>query len=140
MLNPELRKKIKELQLNYKDEVQPELLIPIPNRYRRNYEIVTQTDEFTSLCPLNAGQPDYAHITIRYVPDEYLIELKSLKFYYGSYRTVMIFHEDIANKMLDDLVAAIKPLEMTIEAAFTIRGGLHTTVIAEYSKPINKNK
>lgn len=134
MLSLELKQKIKGLQLNYTDKVQPELLIPIPNRYKRNYEIVTETDEFTSLCPLNAGQPDYAHITIKYVPDEYLVELKSLKFYYGSYRTVMIFHEDIANKMLDDLVNAIHPLKMTITAAFTIRGGLHTTVTAQYIK------
>lgn len=135
-LDPGIARRIHNLRLNYTNEPQPDLLICIPNRYQgKNYTIVTRTSEFTSLCPLNTGQPDYATIIIEYVPNDLLVELKSLKFYYGSFRTAKIFHEDVPNKILDDLVVRLRPKKMKVVGNFTIRGGLHTDVICEYKEP-----
>ncbi|OGF60101.1 MAG: NADPH-dependent 7-cyano-7-deazaguanine reductase QueF [Candidatus Fischerbacteria bacterium RBG_13_37_8] len=99
----------------------------------RDYEIVIECPEFTCLCP-KTGQPDFASITIAYIPDTLCIELKSLKLYIWSYRNEGAFHEAVANKILDDLVWACKPRSMKITADFNLRGGIHTTVIAEYKK------
>ena len=97
----------------------------------RDYEIRFETEEFTCLCPLT-GQPDFATIRIRYVPDERCVELKSLKLYLWSFRDEGHFHEAVTNRMLDDLVALLRPRRMTIEADFRIRGGIHTTVEASH--------
>ena len=97
----------------------------------RDYEIRFECDEFTCLCP-RTGQPDFASLTISYVPDEECLELKSLKLYLWSYRDVGAHHEDVVNRMLDDLVAACSPRSMTIVGDFFIRGGIHTVVTAEY--------
>lgn len=96
-------------------------------------EIVITTNEFTSVCPWS-GLPDFAELTIKYIPDKKCIELKSLKYYLHSYRNVGIFYEHVVNRILDDLVKVCEPLKMEIIAKFTIRGGLQTTVRAEYSK------
>lgn len=96
-------------------------------------EIVITTDEFTSVCPWS-GLPDFAHLVIKYIPDKKCIELKSLKYYLHSYRNVGIFYEHVVNRILDDLVGVCDPVKMEIEARFTIRGGLQTTVKAEYNK------
>src|SRR5262249_54027843 len=86
---------------------------------------------FTCLCPMT-GQPDFATIRIRYVPDARCIELKSLKLYLWSYRSEGAFHEAVTNRILDDLVAVLSPRRMTVEGDFFVRGGIHTTVVAEH--------
>lgn len=103
---------------------------PFPGR---DYHIDLECPEFTCLCP-KTGQPDFATIRIRYVPDEFCVELKSLKLYFWSYRNDGAFHETVTNKIRDDFVKAVKPRRMTIEADFYIRGGIHTVVTANYSK------
>jgi len=109
-MDEQLKKRVGELKLEYKTHPQKELLLAMPNPCPdREYEEEMVTSEFTTLCPLNPGQPDYATITIRYVPDKQIIELKSLKFYLTSYRMVEIFFEEATNRILDDLVNAVKP-------------------------------
>jgi 7-cyano-7-deazaguanine reductase len=131
----ELKKKVRSLKLEYKANPQKELLIAMPNPYPdRDYEEETVTSEFTSLCPLNPGQPDYATLTIKYAPDKQIIELKSLKFYLASYRMVEIFYEEATNRILDDLVNAVKPRRMEILAEWNIRGGIGTKVKVSYNK------
>jgi 7-cyano-7-deazaguanine reductase len=99
----------------------------------RDYEIEIVAPEFTSVCP-KTGQPDFGTMTLRYVPDHKCVELKSLKFYLQRFRNEGIFYENVTNKILDDLVAAIQPRRMTLEAAFTARGGIITTVTAKFEK------
>jgi 7-cyano-7-deazaguanine reductase len=131
----ELKKRVKSLRLTYKAYPQKELLIAMPNPYPdREYEEEMGTSELTSLCPLNPGQPDYATITIKYVPDKQIIELKSLKFYLASYRMVEIFYEEATNRILEDLVNAVKPRRMEIMAEWNIRGGIGTKVKVSYNK------
>jgi len=106
-----------------------------PNpRPERDYEIAIRCPEFTSVCP-KTGQPDFGEILIRYVPDRACVELKSLKLYLTGYRSRGIFYEAATNQILDDLVAACAPRRMTVTGAFTARGGITTTVIAEHHKP-----
>jgi len=100
-------------------------------RTGRPYEIRFEVPEFTCMCP-KTGQPDFATIYIRYVPRELCVELKSLKLYFWSYRDVGAFHEDVTNRILDDLVRVLDPEEMTIEADFYVRGGIHTVVEASH--------
>jgi 7-cyano-7-deazaguanine reductase len=97
----------------------------------RNYEIRIECPEFTCVCP-KTGQPDFASISICYVPDRLCVELKSLKFYLGSFRDEGHFHEAVTNYILDDLVTALAPRKMRIEADFNVRGGIHTIVAAEH--------
>ena len=99
----------------------------------RDYVIRFETDEFTCLCP-KTGQPDFATIRIEYVPDSLCVELKSLKLYLWSFRNEGGFHEDVTNRILDDLVAAVRPRRLRVEGDFNIRGGIHTTVIVEHSR------
>ena len=98
---------------------------------KRDYQIVHVAPEFTSVCP-KTGQPDFGEITIRYVPAKLCVELKSLKLYLQSFRNEGVFYEDIINRILDDLVAALKPRRMTVSGEFTPRGGLHSIVTAEH--------
>ncbi len=104
----------------------------------REYEIDLECPEFTCLCP-KTGQPDFAMIRISYVPDEFCVELKSLKLYFWSYRNEGAFHEAVTNKILDDLTKATRPRRMTVEADFYVRGGIHTVVRAHYSKKSRRN-
>lgn len=97
----------------------------------RDYLIDTVAPEFTSLCP-KTGQPDFGELTIIYQPGGVCFELKSLKMYLQSYRNIGAFYEDVTNRILDDLVAVTSPKWMRIEAAFTPRGGIRTTVIIEH--------
>ncbi|HJU82810.1 MAG TPA: preQ(1) synthase [Holophagaceae bacterium] len=99
----------------------------------RPFEIVFTTEEFTCLCPLT-GQPDFAHITIRYQPDQLCVESKSLKLYLWHFRDQGAFHEAVTNRILDDLVKATQPFWMRVEGDFLIRGGIRTVVIAEHGK------
>jgi len=105
---------------------------PNPSPGRR-YEIRFETSEFTCLCP-KTGQPDFATIKVNYVPGDRLVELKSLKLYLWSYRDEGIFHEAAANRILDDLVAALDPRWIEVEADFNVRGGIHTVVEASHRK------
>ena len=134
-MDERIKKKVQNLKLEFKDYPQKELLIAIPNPYPdRDYEEVIVSSEFTTLCPLNPGQPDYATLTIAYTPDKKIIELKSLKFYLTSYRMVEIFFEEATNRVLDDLVNAIKPRKMEVVGEWNIRGGIGTVVMANYDK------
>ena len=112
----------------------PELLETFPNpASERDYTIRMTLPEFTCLCP-KTGQPDFATLQIRYVPDQHLVELKSLKTYIWSYRDEGAFHEAVTNEILDHLVHAIHPRFMRVTARFNVRGGIYTDVEAEYSK------
>ncbi len=99
----------------------------------RNYTVVHSAPEFTSVCP-KTGQPDFGTITMEYIPDKLCIELKSLKFYLNSYRNDGIYFESVTNKILDDLVEVCKPRYMLITAEFNVRGGIGSTVYAEYQQ------
>ncbi len=104
----------------------------VPNpRPGRDYEVRCETPEFTCLCPLT-GQPDFATVRISYVPDQSIIELKSLKLYLWSYRQEGAFHEDVTNRILDHLVAAAGPRRMQVQTDWLVRGGIHTVVDASY--------
>lgn len=89
--------------------------------------------EFTCLCP-KTGQPDFATLTLDYVPDRTCIELKSLKLYIWSFRNEGAFHEAVTNRILDDLATAVRPRFMRLTARFFVRGGIFTTVVAETCK------
>lgn len=96
-------------------------------------EIVTDTEEFTSVCPFS-GLPDFARVTIAYTPNRRCIELRSLKYYLMSYRDVGIWYEHLVNRMLDDLVHAVEPKSMQIVIECNARGGLSSTVSARYEE------
>ncbi|MDD5398824.1 MAG: preQ(1) synthase [Dehalococcoidia bacterium] len=107
----------------------------MPNPYMgRDYRIEVVAPEFTALCPINEGQPDFATITIKYVPDKSIIEFKSLKLYLTSYRTVRTFYEESTNRILEDLVKTLKPKSMEIISEWNIRGGMSTRITAAYNK------
>ena len=99
----------------------------------RDYAVTLTTDEFTCICPMT-GQPDFAKIKIEYIPDQKIVESKSLKFYLWSFRNEGAFHEHVTNIILDDLVAALKPRWCKVSAQFAVRGGIGITVDAEYKK------
>jgi len=98
---------------------------------QRDYEIRFDCPEFTCLCP-KTGQPDFATIRIRYVPDQTCVELKSLKLYLWSFRDKGAFHEAVTNHILEDLVALLSPRQLTVEGDFMVRGGIHTVVEVSY--------
>ncbi len=100
-------------------------------RAGRDYEIRFECPEFTCLCP-KTGQPDFATIRIRYTPAEICVELKSLKLYLWSYRSVGGFHEAVTNRVFDDLIALLAPRWMEVEAEFKVRGGIYTTVVCRH--------
>ena len=100
----------------------------------RDYEIRFDCPEFTCLCP-KTGQPDFATLRIRYVPDRACVELKSLKLYLWSFRNDGAFHEAVTNQILDDLVALLEPRRMTVVGDFSLRGGIKTVVTAAYARP-----
>jgi len=106
---------------------------PNPNP-ERDYSIHMHIPEFTCLCP-KTGQPDFAEIKIEYVPHEWCVELKSLKLYMWSFRNEGAFHEAVTNQMLSDLTNCCKPRFMRITGKFNVRGGIYTSVVAEYQKP-----
>lgn len=104
---------------------------------KRDYQIQFECPEFTCLCP-RTGQPDFATLRIRYIPDKLCVELKSLKLYLWSYRNEGAFHEAVTNKILDDLVGAVHPHWMEIEGDFYVRGGIHTVVRTSHKKGISR--
>ncbi|MEJ2395625.1 MAG: preQ(1) synthase [Candidatus Thiodiazotropha sp.] len=97
----------------------------------RDYTIRIHIPEFTCLCP-KTGQPDFAEMTLEYVPDQHCVELKALKMYIWSFRDQGAFHEAVTNEILGDLVAATQPRFMRLSAEFNVRGGIYTTVVVEH--------
>jgi 7-cyano-7-deazaguanine reductase len=105
-----------------------------PNRHRhRNYTVTLHTEEFTCVCPAT-GQPDFAKLTIQYIPEEKILESKSLKFYLWSFRNQGVFHEHVTNVILDDLVKALEPRWCKVTGDFGVRGGISIRVETEYQK------
>ena len=100
----------------------------------RDYTIHIESPEFTCLCP-KTGQPDFATLKLEYIPDAFCVELKSWKIYLWSYRNEGGFHEDLTNKILDDLVETLNPRYIRLTADFNVRGGIYTTVTAEHQSP-----
>jgi 7-cyano-7-deazaguanine reductase len=99
----------------------------------RDYVVTLRTSEFTCLCP-KTGQPDFAELTIEYIPDQRIVESKSLKLYLWSFRNEGAFHEHVTNVILDDLVKVLEPRWCKVAARFAVRGGIAITVDAEYKK------
>ncbi len=104
---------------------------PLPER---DYTIHIEIPEFTCLCP-KTGQPDFATLSVDYVPDRLCVELKSLKLYVWAFRDEGAFHEAVTNQILDDLVRATSPRFMRLTGKFNVRGGIYTTVVAEHRQP-----
>lgn len=103
-----------------------------PNcRPGRKFVITLDCPEFSSLCPVT-GQPDTAHIVIRYVPGERCVETKSLKFYMASFRNLPAFNEEVVNRILDDLMTAMRPVEIVVTGKFGARGGIQLTCEARH--------
>ncbi len=110
------------------------MLETFPNTYpQRNYVIEIVCPEFTSVCP-KTGQPDFGTLTFRYIPNERCVELKSLKLYLQEFRNQGIYYENVTNRILDDLVAALDPRWMKLTSSFTPRGGISTTVTVEWNE------
>ena len=125
---------LEHLTLLGKDHAPQKKLETFPNHHKqRDYTVTLETDEFTCVCPLT-GQPDFARIKIEYVPDQQIVESKSLKLYLQSFRNEGTFHEHVVNVILDDLVAALSPRRCRITATFAVRGGIGITVEADFSK------
>lgn len=115
------------------------ILDSFPNSHPgRDYTILLETEDFSSVCPVT-GQPDYAAITIEYIPAKRCIETKSLKYYLASFRNTPAFNEQIVNRILEDLVAVCAPKRMTVRGAFAARGGLSLTVVATHPAGGRKN-
>jgi len=131
---PEDQYKVK-YQAARPDIVDSGQLDPIDYHYagQRDVEIVIRQPEFTSVCPMT-GLPDFGKITITYRPDKQIIELKSLKYYLMQYRNVGIYYEHVVNRILEDLVAVLKPKFLEVVGDFTSRGGIDTTVRAGFGE------
>ncbi len=100
---------------------------------QNNYIITHINEEFTSVCPIT-GLPDFGKITLKYIPDQICVELKSLKYYYLEFRNQGIFYEAVTNKILDDLTALCSPKMMEITTEWSVRGGIHSIITAKYEK------
>lgn len=100
----------------------------------RDYTIRIEVPEFTCLCP-KTGQPDFAVLELEYVPEAHCLELKALKTYIWAFRSMGVFHEAVTNRILDDLNDKAKPRYMRLRARFNVRGGIHTSVVAEHRAP-----
>ncbi|MDP8253865.1 MAG: preQ(1) synthase [Candidatus Kaelpia aquatica] len=112
--------------------VESSILVTFPYEYPKNIiEMEHSTDEFSCLCPFS-GLPDFARISLIYVPGKLCIELKSFKYYLLAFRQVKIFHEHVVNKIMEDLVKILNPVELKIEAIFNLRGGIETKASACY--------
>lgn len=103
-----------------------------PNEHR-GYEIKIECPEFTSICP-KTKLPDFGVLTLRYVPDKLCLELKSFKYYLLGYRDLGIFYENAVNRILGDVVKATRPVSAELQGAFTMRGGMRSTIMARYPR------
>ncbi len=125
----------KRFDIEKENAIDVEVLEAIPFEYPGSEtEVVYETPEFTSGCPWT-GLPDFANLVIMYVPDNSLVELKSLKYYLTSYRNVGILQEHAVNRILKDLVNLLQPVSMTIEAEYNERGGIKTKATARWERP-----
>lgn len=123
---------LRRFDISKEDAIDAGILETIPFDYPGSgTEVTYETDEFTAVCPWT-GLPDFAHLTIEYIPDRTLVELKSLKYYLTSFRNVGILQEHAVNRILKDLVKLLQPLTMSIEAVYMERGGLRTKAVARY--------
>lgn len=114
--------------------IQQSRLRAVGNQYSdRDYEVNISLPEFTCLCPIS-GYPDFATIHVKYIPDKHIVELKSLKLYINKYRDQSVFHEEVVNRILDDLVALVRPRWMEVTGDFNPRGNVKTVVTARYEK------
>jgi 7-cyano-7-deazaguanine reductase len=112
------------------------MLEVFPNpKPERDYQIELRCPEFTCLCPVT-GQPDFATLHVRYVPDRVCVELKSFKLYLWSFRDRGAYHEAVVNRILDELVEVLQPRSLEIEGVFNVRGGIRTTVRARHGKAV----
>ena len=110
-----------------------EILELFDNTYpQRDYTIEIVNPEFTSVCPIT-GLPDFGTIILRYVPDKYCVELKSLKYYFLEFRNAGIFYENVTNRILDDLVGLLQPRSLSVTSEWKARGGITETVTVNYS-------
>jgi len=124
----------RRFDIHKEKNIDVDVLEAIPFEYPQSgTEVVYETDEFTFVCPWT-GLPDFARLTIRYVPNKLLVELKSLKYYLTSFRNVGILQEHAINRILKDLVKLIKPAAMTIEAEYKERGGIKTKASVKYEE------
>ena len=124
------------LTLLGKDAKPGKQLETFPNHHPdRRYIVRLESDEFTCICPAT-GQPDFANITVEYIPNKKILESKSFKLYLWSYRNEGVFHEHVTNTILDDLVAALDPHWCRVIGAFNIRGGIYITVEAEHGRRV----
>jgi len=121
----------KEAEAGLKDKLPA--IDTFPNQFP-GYEIEIEIPEFTSVCP-KTGLPDFGTITIRYVPYKYCLELKSLKMYILRYRNLGIFYENAVNRILEDIVAACKPVRASVTGDFNPRGGMKSVIEAHYPRP-----
>ena len=114
------------------EKIEPELLETFPYEYpERSAEVVIATDEWNCVCPFS-GLPDFGTLTLRYVPDRLCLELKALKYYLTTYRSVGIYQEHAANRLLADLLAACRPHRMEVCLDYRLRGGIHTVVTVRH--------
>ena len=121
-------------QIDYTFDYKPEILEAIPNKNSaRNYFVNLNCEEFTCVCPVT-HQPDFAALKIRYIPDEKLVESKSLKLYLTSFRNVGIFHEEVVNRIADDLIKLLQPRYLEIEGNFKVRGGISIEPFVNYGR------
>lgn len=126
---------LQDLTLLRKTKARPtRRLETFPNHHpERDYIVTLRTEEFTCVCPAT-GQPDFAKLTIHYIPDKKILEAKSLKLYLWSFRQRGVFHEHVTNVILDELIKALQPRWCKVVAEFSVRGGISITVEAEYKK------
>lgn len=124
-------------QMKYGErEIAQGKLITFPNpRIGRRYDIQITLPEFTCKCPFS-GYPDFATIHLTYVPNERVVELKSIKLYINSYRDRYISHEESVNQILDDFVAACDPIDATVKGDFSPRGNVHTVIEVRHKKDV----
>lgn len=122
-------------RVSYADDYSPELLETFDNKHPgRDYMVTFRCPEFTTLCPIT-GQPDFATIYINYIPDQRMVESKSLKLYLFSFRNHGDFHEDVVNIILDDLVACMDPKYIEVRGMFYPRGGISIYPFANWARP-----
>jgi len=130
-LDPKLVEHIKGLKMEFGDQPQEQLLVQIPNPTSGpGIYVEHRSLEFTSLCPLNVSQPDMGEISIWFEPKEFLVELKSLKLYLVSFRTVQVFHEAVPVVIRDALLTVLGDVRLSVTGTFNVRGGIGTSVTA----------
>ncbi len=127
--------KLKDMRFDTQgvEAVARDVLVTIPYTYPRRTEITVSTEEFSAVCPWS-GLPDYAKLTIRYLPSDRYVELKSLKYYVVSFRNVGIFQEDATNVILEHMIEALDPLFIEVQLDYNLRGGFRNVTRAQHGR------